>query len=359
MFRRTKAKFAALQLRGSALMWWEHYKSMQQPEYEITLGEFKKAFRDHHIPKALTDRKMRELLALKQGSDTMYQYAQKFNNLFQYGRYHVDIEVKNMEIFCEGLNSKLYEQLILVKFDSYPMLVNKAISREDSMKRAQADGRRKANSMPHNAQLCKIRIIRKTFPDFQQASQLGRLVAKSSQDRTQENHHFPNTQQPTPKPFVPSPNGSSEHHCFKCGEPGHSAKDCLQPGQTNRQHQVTLPNQRQVSKSSNKGKKMIAQARKGRFSFTSVGDILEGAPVMIGTFFIRGKPICVLFDSGATHSFMNGMTLSKVGLNSCNTNDAFTIKIARGNISSELVTRGVPLELGSRMIDTDLIILGL
>jgi hypothetical protein len=40
-------------------MWWEHYKSMQQPEYEITWGEFKKAFRDHHLPKALTDRKMR------------------------------------------------------------------------------------------------------------------------------------------------------------------------------------------------------------------------------------------------------------------------------------------------------------
>jgi hypothetical protein len=31
-----KAKFAALQLRGSALMWWEHYKSMQQLKYEIT-----------------------------------------------------------------------------------------------------------------------------------------------------------------------------------------------------------------------------------------------------------------------------------------------------------------------------------
>jgi hypothetical protein len=54
-----KAKFAALQLRSSALMWWEHYKSMQQPEYEITWEEFEKAFR--HIPKALTDKKMQEL----------------------------------------------------------------------------------------------------------------------------------------------------------------------------------------------------------------------------------------------------------------------------------------------------------
>jgi hypothetical protein len=122
---------------------------------------------------------------------------------------------------------------------------------------------------------------------------------------------------------------------------------------------ITQPIQRQVSKPINKGKKKIAQAQKGRLSFTSVGDIPEGAPVMMGTFSIRGKPIRVLFDSGATHSFMNGKTLSKVGLNSCNTNDAFTIKTAGGNISSELVTRGLLLELGRKTIDTDLIILGL
>jgi hypothetical protein len=159
--------------------------------------------------------------------------------------------------------------------------------------------------------------------------------------------------------MVPSPNGSSERCCFKCGEPRHFAKACLRPCQTNRQHQLTQPNLRQVSKPINKGKKKIAQARKGRLSFTSLGDISEGASVMMGTFSIQGKTIRVLFDSGATHSFMNGQTLSKVGLNSCNTNDAFTIKTAGGNISSELVTRGVPLELGSETIDTDLIIFGL
>jgi hypothetical protein len=267
--------------------------------------------------------------------------------------------MKKMELFREGLNSKLAEWLNLVKFDSYPMLVNKAISQEDAMKRAQAERKRKADSMPNNAQRCIIHIMRKTFPDFQQASQSERLVAKLSQDRTQVNLHLPNTPQPTPKPIVPSPNGSNERRCFKCGEPGHFARSCLQPCQTNRQHQLTQPNHRQVSKPINKGKKKIAQARKGRLNFTSVGDIPEGAPFMMGTFAIRGKPICVLFDSGATHSFMNAKTLSKVGLSSCNTNDAFTIKTAGGNISSELVTRGVLLELGSKTIDTDLIILGL
>jgi hypothetical protein len=49
--------------------------------HQITWAEFKQAFKEHHIPKGLMDRKMKELLALKQGSDTVYEYAEKFNAL--------------------------------------------------------------------------------------------------------------------------------------------------------------------------------------------------------------------------------------------------------------------------------------
>jgi hypothetical protein len=52
-----------------------------QQGHAITWNEFKQAFKSHHIPKGLMDRKMRELLALRQGSDTMYHYAQKFNSM--------------------------------------------------------------------------------------------------------------------------------------------------------------------------------------------------------------------------------------------------------------------------------------
>jgi hypothetical protein len=70
-----KARFAALQLRGEALMWWEHFKIMQPAGHEVTWTEFKRAFKDHHITQGLMVRKMKELLALKQGDDTVYQYA--------------------------------------------------------------------------------------------------------------------------------------------------------------------------------------------------------------------------------------------------------------------------------------------
>jgi hypothetical protein len=60
-----KAGFAAQQLRGEALIWWEHFKSMQPQGHQITWAEFKKAFKEHYITKGLVDRKMRELMNLK------------------------------------------------------------------------------------------------------------------------------------------------------------------------------------------------------------------------------------------------------------------------------------------------------
>jgi hypothetical protein len=128
-----KANFAALQLRGEALMWWDHFKSMQRGHAK-TWDEFKQAFKSHHIPKGLMDRKMRELLALRQGSDTVYRYAQKFNSLCQYGRHYVDTDAKKMERSRDGLDGKLYERLNLLEPANFHELVNKAISQEDAMK---------------------------------------------------------------------------------------------------------------------------------------------------------------------------------------------------------------------------------
>jgi hypothetical protein len=91
------------------------------------------------------DKKMRELLVLKQGADTVYQYAQKFNSLCQYGGHHMDNDAKKMKRFRDGLDGDLYERLILLEPNSYHELVNKAISQEDAMKKAPKDRKRQAD----------------------------------------------------------------------------------------------------------------------------------------------------------------------------------------------------------------------
>jgi hypothetical protein len=76
-----KVRFIAQQLHGSARTWWDHFLAMQLVNHVVEWEEFKTAFRGHHIPAGIMDRKLNKFLALTQGSCTVLQYAQAFNDL--------------------------------------------------------------------------------------------------------------------------------------------------------------------------------------------------------------------------------------------------------------------------------------
>jgi hypothetical protein len=71
-----KAHFAAQQLRGTGCLWWDNYFAMLPVDHVVAWDEFKYAFRAHHIPEGLMERKLNEFLALTQGTRTILQYAQ-------------------------------------------------------------------------------------------------------------------------------------------------------------------------------------------------------------------------------------------------------------------------------------------
>jgi hypothetical protein len=100
-------------------------------DHVVTWEEFKTAFSGHHIPAGILDRKLNEFLALTQGTRTVLQYAQAFNDLCQYASYHADSDEKKRDRFRRGLNTKLHEHLNIVRADSFNELVNLAISQED------------------------------------------------------------------------------------------------------------------------------------------------------------------------------------------------------------------------------------
>jgi hypothetical protein len=87
--------------------------------------------------------------------------------------------------------------------------------------------------------------------------------------------------------------------------------------------------------------------------------IPEGAAVMTGTFSIHGKLVKILFDSGATHSFMNQSTQVNLGLNVLRVKNEYKIATPGGKISSNTLVKSVPLQLGSKVFQTNLLTLGL
>ena len=345
-----KASFASLQLRGPALIWWDNFKMLQPAGHAITWAEFKTAFRNHHIPKGMVDRKLNELMSLKQGSDSVYQYAQKFNNLCQYGGYHVDTDEKKMDRFRRGLDPELYERLNPTKTNSYHEIVDLAISQEDAMKRTQNAKKRKAAFNSNNAPTRKFRIVKKVSQGSQRNQQSGRWVVRPPQNQQRGDYRSSAPQQQNYKPSAPQPNRNNrDGNCYNCGEAGHYANACPRPKQQNPRNQ----------NNKDKGKKPTVQVKQGRLNFTTMVGIPEGAPVMTGTFSIRGTPIKILFDSGATHSFINEKTQSKLGLKPCHAKGAYKISTPRGNISSNTIISGVILEIGSKKFQTSLIRLGL
>jgi hypothetical protein len=118
-----KVRFATQQLRGPARTWWDHFLAMQPVDHVVEWREFKAAFRGHHIPAGIMDRKLNEFLALTQGNCTVLQYAQAFNDLCQYDGYHADTDEKKRDRFRRGLSTKLRDCLNTVRANSYNELV--------------------------------------------------------------------------------------------------------------------------------------------------------------------------------------------------------------------------------------------
>jgi hypothetical protein len=101
------------------------------------------------------------------------------------------------------------------------------------------------------------------------------------------------------------------------------------------------------------------QVRQGRVNFTTLAELPEGAPIMMGTFSIHYKPVIILFDSGATHSFISDKCDTRVGLDSCQAKGSYMISTPGGKIGSNQLIRYVPIQLGSKVIKTDLVLLPL
>jgi hypothetical protein len=135
---------------------------MQPEGHVVTWEEFRNAFRVHHIPEWLIERKLNELLVLTQGTRTVMQYAQVFNHLCQYAGYHANTDAKKRDHFHHGLSTKLRERLNLVRVDTFNELVNMAITQEDCISAHQTEKKRKIPPGPLSAQPPRYRLVQST-----------------------------------------------------------------------------------------------------------------------------------------------------------------------------------------------------
>jgi hypothetical protein len=175
-----KAHFAAQQLRGATRIWWV-----------ISWEEFRNAFRAHHIPEGLMERKLTEFLALTQGTRTVLQYAQVFNHLCQYAGYYADNDAKKQDRFRRGLSTKLKECLNLIKANTFSELVNMAFNQEDCITAHRAEKKRRISTGPTSIQPSQYQLVQNVPPRAPQRNALiGGLAFRPPQQQGEYQHPY-------------------------------------------------------------------------------------------------------------------------------------------------------------------------
>ena len=86
--------YAAGQLQGAALDWWDSFHFGRTDADPITWMEFRNAFCSHHVLAGLMKVKKKEFLSLKQGGMSVVEYHDKFIQLSRYAPTEVENDEK-------------------------------------------------------------------------------------------------------------------------------------------------------------------------------------------------------------------------------------------------------------------------
>jgi hypothetical protein len=95
------------------------------------------------------------------------------------------------------------------------------------------------------------------------------------------------------------------------------------------------------------------QVRQGRLNFTTLADIPDTVSIL------NYHVVVILFYSSASHSFISAKFSAKCQLPFHHTNGGITISTLGGRVATYQINRHVPIRLGSFIIKTTLLIMGL
>ncbi|XP_022637939.1 uncharacterized protein LOC111240490 [Vigna radiata var. radiata] len=345
--------FTEYLLIGEAGHWWGSSKMLLEDKHTpITWEVFKKKFYEEYFPNSVRFAKEVEFLQLVQGGMTVSEYANRFKQLMRFYTMRMSEERQ-----CRKFENRLREDLKPVIashcIQKFPALVERAKVLEKNLMDAE---RRKKQQQPSS----KGPIFSRTNPG-PRATPYSRPMSSSG----------PSALAARPVNYARPSGQPGSVNCFICGGP-HFMKDC--PKQGNAKYCVRCRRNGHWERECNMGDKAFSRPpNTGRFQqsggraqaagrvyaiigaeASSVGNLITS------TCLLHGMPCCVLFDSGATHSFISKACVNRLGLTERELQlDLVVSTPAAGEVRTSTVCVRCPIEVEGYKFKVNLICLPL
>ncbi|XP_004491307.1 uncharacterized protein [Cicer arietinum] len=316
-----KVHLGTFMLTEEAEHWWDNARQrLENAGTAITWAIFKNMFLIKYFPEDIRNRKEMEFVKLEQGNMSVAEYAAKFEELSRYYPLYVGEAGEKSKCikFEMGLRPEIKKQVGMQEIRDFSTLVNKSrIYDEDS--RAEKAHYRNTGIMKD-----------KSFSAGKGASSgngkgNGNNYSYGSGRGNPNGRGVSSGNSNNMSQVSRNNNGNNGYlatpiRCSRCGKQGHMTYECRDAGITcfNCQQQghisTTCPYPRKTPQPGNQSSQASRPKSNGRVFALSGAGASEKDNLIQGTCLISDTPLFVLFDCGATHSFVSLDCVRRLGL---------------------------------------------
>ncbi|KAJ9548050.1 hypothetical protein OSB04_020593 [Centaurea solstitialis] len=318
-----KVNYATALFKSRALTWWNAtFAALGETEKESMSWEsFKTRFNKQYCPPDLQKRLEKEFLELNQGSRSVVDYETEFNHKAQFATRFLTTEQERIDHFIDGLRPEIRDVVANREISEFEKAVESARRREHDLnrsdrnlappaKRPRVEG---VTSAPTQ------QFTRNFNPRYTQSQARSRPQSQSQAYSLQSNApphcsccgkaHRGRCNLVRPevrchgcgeighvKPNCPR----KDMTCYSCGALGHRQRECPQSKPAESKASVRRPS----TSGAPRQKEEVPRAHARAFQITAE-EARDKPELVTGIFLVNSHPARILFDSGATDSFVS------------------------------------------------------
>src|ERR1041385_50428 len=226
---------------------------------------------------------------------SIHEYVRGFNRLARYAQDEITTDARKQARFRKGLSPILRHDLNLIEFATFEDLVNRSFRAEHGNEVFEESRKHALELAPSSSsapQKRRIWIPTRAIPQS--------LLQRPPPNICHPPQHIVPPRNDGAQSSNPAPSNSGRV-CFTCGLTGHHFRQCPTMFVAPRR-----PSHKPPKKSTTKTiPTKSSSTSSGCVNQLSVEEIIAASDVILGTLPVNHVPASVLFDPGASHSFMS------------------------------------------------------